>query len=88
MDRVEVGWLGEGRLRGKLGGRENVERKDEMVVERGREVGIGVVVEMTVDSAGTVDSVETDFELVGRSGFAETIDFGFVVGTVDSGFDW
>lgn len=80
--------MGEGRLRGKLGGRENVERKDEMVAERGREVGIEIVVEMTVDSAGIADSVETDFELVGRFGFAEKIDFGFVVGTVDSGFDW
>ena len=54
----------------------------------GREVGIEVVVETIVSSAGIADSVGTDFELAGNFGSDEKIDFEFVVGIVDSGFDW
>ena len=35
---------------------------------------------MIVGSAGIADSVGTDFEFVGSFGFAEMIDFEFVVG--------
>jgi hypothetical protein len=70
-----------------VGDRENVGRKDEKVVEMGREVGIEVVgvAEMIVGSVGIADSVGTDFEFVGRFGFAEMIDSEVVV---DSDFDW
>ncbi len=57
-----------------------------MGVEMGRGAGIEVggvvgVVEMIVGYAGIV-------EFVGNFGFVETNDFEFVVGIVDSDFDW
>ena len=51
-------------------------------------VGVVGVVEMIEDYAGIADSVGIEFELVGNSGCGEMIDFEFVVGIVDSDFDW